>query len=306
MATELSAAANAANTHVFNEGDSPYLQWIAAHNDALVLNTTRNPKGYTMLHLADCRHISQPAKNYQTDAFTAHDYFKVVAMSPAPLVEWAESERPLTMPLRICATCDQRHNLKATLSDVMVARERAHKLSALAKQRATITPDLEAEHSKLQQDLAELDNRSDLKANPTTRTSLVEARLGQGKYREQLLTLWGRRCAVTNLAVEAALVASHAVAWSASNDSDRLDPHNGLPLAATIDKLFDRRLISFEPATGKMLVSKALSAADRELIGLPMDISEPLSDKQQHFIARHREEYSRAENERIAAPDVGE
>ena len=35
---------------------------------------------------------------------------------------------------------------------------------------------------------------------PTERTVLVQARLGQGKYRERLIALWQGRCSVTGYA----------------------------------------------------------------------------------------------------------
>lgn len=42
--------------------------------------------------------------------------------------------------------------------------------------------------------------------------------------------------------------ASHAKPWRTSSDQERLDPHNGLPLIATLGVLFDRGLIGFADA----------------------------------------------------------
>ena len=55
--------------------------------------------------------------------------------------------------------------------------------------------------------------------------------------------------------------------WKDSNDRERLDWHNGLPLIATIDKLFDKGLVTFS-SDGDLLVSKELDANEKALLGL--------------------------------------
>ena len=45
----------------------------------------------------------------------------------------------------------------------------------------------------------------------TTKQALVNARIGQGRYRRRMLELWGGRCAVTGCALSEVLVASHEV-----------------------------------------------------------------------------------------------
>ncbi len=102
---------------------------------------------------------------------------------------------------------------------------------------------------------------------PTTKKSLIEARLGQGKFREAVLTAWGSKRAVTGSTTVAAIRASHIKPWSESTDQERLDPANGIPLVASLDALFDRGLISFADS-GKMLISNQLSASERLLFGL--------------------------------------
>ncbi|KVV40783.1 hypothetical protein WT27_12690 [Burkholderia territorii] len=92
---------------------------------------------------------------------------------------------------------------------------------------------------------------------PTTRDALIKARLGQGRYRREMLALWEYRCAVTGCDVPQVLRASHAKPWRLSSDSERLDPNNGLPLVATLDALFDAGLIAFD-ASGHMEISPHL------------------------------------------------
>jgi hypothetical protein len=101
---------------------------------------------------------------------------------------------------------------------------------------------------------------------PTTREALIQARIGQGAYRRKMLRWWGG-CAVTGCTVFEAIVASHVLPWEDSSDEQRLDHWNGLPLVGTLDRLFDRGLISFSD-TGAMLLSARLRADDLEKLGL--------------------------------------
>lgn len=101
------------------------------------------------------------------------------------------------------------------------------------------------------------DIEDEYRDNPTMQATMVQARLGQGKYRKEVLSLWDNRCAVTGCAVLPVLRASHAKPWCKSSDKERLDPNNGIPLVATLDALFDAGLIGFDDK-GHMHVSKEL------------------------------------------------
>ena len=104
----------------------------------------------------------------------------------------------------------------------------------------------------------------------TERQALIDARLGQGAYRASLLRIWDGRCAVTGCSVPQVLIASHAKPWSQSTPRERLDEHNGLLLAASVDRLFDQGLISFAD-DGRMLVIDTLSDDDLHVVGLHRD-----------------------------------
>lgn len=82
----------------------------------------------------------------------------------------------------------------------------------------------------------------------TERDILTKARIGQGKFRTDLVASWrnGETCALTGLSVPEMLIASHIKPWRACTNEERLDPMNGLLLGAHVDKLFDRHLLSFE------------------------------------------------------------
>lgn len=84
---------------------------------------------------------------------------------------------------------------------------------------------------------------------------LVRQRVGQNIFRESLMDYWGGACAVTGIALPALLRASHAKPWAECNsDAERLNVFNGFLLAAHLDALFDRHLISFDDS-GKILFS---------------------------------------------------
>ena len=84
--------------------------------------------------------------------------------------------------------------------------------------------------------------------------------VGQDVFREALLDYWGGACAVTGLALPDVLRASHAKPWAdCTSDEERLDVFNGFPLAAHLDALFDRGLISFDVG-GDMVIAPRLTA----------------------------------------------
>ncbi|HWV06699.1 HNH endonuclease signature motif containing protein [Ralstonia sp.] len=145
----------------------------------------------------------------------------------------------------------------------------------------------------LAQDIADIEARYPDK--PTTRQALVQARLGQGRYRAELLGLWDNACAVTGCTIGSLLIASHARAWWDSNDRQRLDPHNGLSLIANLDRLFDQYLIAFDPDIGEMLVSDFLSKEDRALLGVPAPLRKKPTKKQAAYLHYHLEKFLAAQ-----------
>lgn len=116
--------------------------------------------------------------------------------------------------------------------------------------------------------LADLDaiNRDPVH-NPTTKQALVEARIGQGRFRADLLSTWESRCAVTGAMTLNAIRASHIKPWKLSSNDERLDSANGLPLIANLDALFDSGLISFSD-DGTLLVSPCMPEDEKTIFGL--------------------------------------
>lgn len=101
---------------------------------------------------------------------------------------------------------------------------------------------------------------------------LYRARIGQGEYRKNLLTLCPF-CPITLISDERLLVASHIKPWVASSDFEKTDPLNGFMLTPTFDRLFDRGFLSFtddkktrlSPFLSNMTYSK-LSISDNKII----------------------------------------
>jgi HNH endonuclease len=89
----------------------------------------------------------------------------------------------------------------------------------------------------------------------TEKEAMLAIRIGQARFRSLVLALWDGRCAVT--ASSHFLVAGHIKPWSESNDDERLDPYNGIPLSPVYDKAFDSGLITFDD-DGKVLISERL------------------------------------------------
>ena len=100
----------------------------------------------------------------------------------------------------------------------------------------------------------------------TERQAIVKSLIGQGQFRENLLSKYGK-CVITGVDIPQVLVASHIKPWAACDNRERLDINNGLILSATYDRLFDGGLISFNER-GNLLISKFISNINRALLSL--------------------------------------
>lgn len=123
----------------------------------------------------------------------------------------------------------------------------------------------------------------------TTKLSLAQARIGQGKYRQDLLQKWDHACAVTGLTCAQVLRASHVKPWKVSTDRERLDAENGLLLSANLDALFDVGLISFTDE-GEMLIADELLDNERRRLGLRGGLRTKPTPALKRYLRHHREE----------------
>jgi hypothetical protein len=120
--------------------------------------------------------------------------------------------------------------------------------------------------SELARDILDLERKI---PDRTERESYIMARIGQGKFRAGVIAAWGlsETCALTGIAISALLTASHIKPWKDSTDEERMDPMNGLMLAAHADRLFDRHLLSFTEEKGdfRCVIHESVRAEARKL-----------------------------------------
>ena len=88
----------------------------------------------------------------------------------------------------------------------------------------------------------------------TEKQMIIKARIGQGKYRTNLLEKYEGKCIVTGIDKPKLLVASHIKPWAICNNVERIDKENGLLLCPNMDRLFDCGLITFTNE-GRMILS---------------------------------------------------
>lgn len=73
--------------------------------------------------------------------------------------------------------------------------------------------------------------------------SIVKQRVNQNFFRSTILSSYNMKCCITGLSVQELLVASHIKPWS-QDETNRINPHNGLCLNSIHDKAFDKGFIT--------------------------------------------------------------
>jgi hypothetical protein len=118
----------------------------------------------------------------------------------------------------------------------------------------------------------------------TDKVTLVKSRLGQGEFRNGLLSYW-KGCAVTGYKTPSMLIASHIKPWRESDNQERLDQYNGLLLTPNLDKAFDTGFISFD-SKGKILISDVFEA--HEMLGIGSDMKIKFVNAHRRYLEYHR------------------
>lgn len=137
-------------------------------------------------------------------------------------------------------------------------------------------------------DIADIVKSTDIPA--TEREALIAARIGQGRFRKDVLEQWDNKCAVTGCRVLEAIRASHILPWRTATNSQRLEPENGLPLIATLDALFDKGLISFTDS-GQLLAKELLAPEEQKLLLSGKGLLSVPSQKTARYLSRHRKAF---------------
>jgi putative restriction endonuclease len=122
----------------------------------------------------------------------------------------------------------------------------------------------------------------------TERLEIIKSRVGQGRFRNDLIKYWGG-CAVTSVTNLPLLNASHIKPWSHSNNSERLNPNNGILLIPNYDQLFDRGLISFKN-NSEIIISSKLNKEDQNALTISSKIClRKISSEHHDFLEYHRD-----------------
>ncbi|MBS0380665.1 MAG: HNH endonuclease [Proteobacteria bacterium] len=136
----------------------------------------------------------------------------------------------------------------------------------------------------------ELDILEDSHVPETERTTLVQARRGQGVFRTNV-QLIETACRITKVTHLEHLVASHMKPWRDGTNEERLNGENGLLLTPSIDHLFDKGFISFENG-GDLILSPVADRASLVRMGVPVDARVNVggfTEGQRKFLDYHRE-----------------
>lgn len=108
---------------------------------------------------------------------------------------------------------------------------------------------------------------ADATLDDTTRRTVIQARRGQGRFRENVHAV-ERACRLTGITNPTLLIASHIKPWRLCETSpERLDGMNGLMLTPDADLLFDRGFVTFHD-DGRPEVSKRFDRRDLMRLGL--------------------------------------
>jgi hypothetical protein len=95
---------------------------------------------------------------------------------------------------------------------------------------------------------------------PSEVERMVKTRRLQTFFRNTVLASYENRCAVTGMAVEKMLIASHIIPWK-DDVARRADPTNGICLNALYDQAFDRGFITFDDDF-KLVISSLLKGEE--------------------------------------------
>ncbi|MHC9509830.1 HNH endonuclease [Kangiella sp. M94] len=140
--------------------------------------------------------------------------------------------------------------------------------------RHTFQPDIKADLEDI------LANRE---IGETERKTLINTRIGQGKYRNDLVDLW-KSCAVTGYSEVSMLRASHIKPWAKSSSKEKLDKYNGFLLLPNIDHAFDMGMITFQQ-NGLILISSSLNSP--EMLGINKNMFIKLYPENKPYLVFH-------------------
>lgn len=213
---------------------------------------------------------------------TAKNYSRAITGS---LSSWAKEAGIIVGSLQDLGSLRDFRNACERIKVLAIYEERNSRGNGMYKAALNAYTDYLEDNarSRVEEDLDQIVGSAELTI--TEKASLINSRLGQGKFRKRLVEYWGG-CAVTGYRDSRFLVASHIKPWAKSNDRERIDPYNGLLLLPNIDKVFDMGYVSFK-TSGAILISERLD--DCAVFGVNPAMSLTLRDEHIPYLDFHRE-----------------
>ena len=83
------------------------------------------------------------------------------------------------------------------------------------------------------------------------------------------------------------LIGAHIKPWTKSDDKEKIDVFNGLPLSPNADKIFELGLISFDEQ-GKLIKSSQLSNDDLSKLNINLNFKLDFKDEHFKYLNYHR------------------
>ncbi len=122
----------------------------------------------------------------------------------------------------------------------------------------------------------------------------TKARVGQNFFRASVMSAYNEKCCISGLSHPSLLVASHIIPWK-DDETQRLNPRNGLALSMLHDKAFDLGMITIDENMrvvvshkyideGDAFYNQSIKSFEGKLITLPEKFLPELS-----FLEFHRE-----------------
>lgn len=147
---------------------------------------------------------------------------------------------------------------------------------------------LETNRQLINNTISEIEHvKADEQLTTFEKEAIILSRIGQGRFRDDLIDLWKGSCVISKFNDPRFLIASHIKPWKKSTNNEKIDKYNGLLLLPTYDKLFDLGFISFDD-NGIIIISNSLTNFDK--LGIDEAIKIELKDENKIYLQYHRQE----------------
>lgn len=103
-------------------------------------------------------------------------------------------------------------------------------------------------------------SENDVSYSSENKVITTTSRYGQSSFRKAVLSAHNDRCCITGIENTKLLIASHIIPWS-KDETNRLNPSNGLCLSSLHDKAFDAGLLTINQKF-EVILSKELKAGN--------------------------------------------